>query len=93
MVPFIFFLLIFFQKNITFQNIGIFICSKGKKTMRELLFILCIYLWVAEYRNVKRSVPIIVDDITSLFKDIAIVTAKGLGYLVGKLIKHLNIKK
>lgn len=61
--------------------------------MRELLFILCIYLWVAEYYNIKRSVPLIVDDMTSLFKDIVIGISRILGRITGKLIKHLNIKK
>lgn len=61
--------------------------------MTELLLIICVYLWVAEYCNLRRSIPLIIYDMTSLFKDIAIGTAKGLGYLVGKLIRLLNIKR
>lgn len=89
MVPFI----IFMKKNHHFlKQRDIYRC-KGKKTMRELLFILCLYLWVAEYYNIKRSVPLIVDDMTSLFKDIVIGVSRILGRITGKIIRFLKYQK
>lgn len=54
--------------------------------MLELLFILTVYLIIAQYCNLRRSILQIYDDIRSIIRTILITTAKGTGRLFGLII-------
>jgi len=54
--------------------------------MLELLFILTMYLIIAQYCNLRRSMVQIYDDIHRIIRAIMITTAKGTGRLFGLII-------